>query len=139
MLSEQLTQQLELIHGLHQILEQERICLQEKDFSQLNDILVKKQNSLNVIAELDKVFSNTSSQNEISQNEKLLALKTKIEEQLTACQKINSVNGKIIELSMRSNKHLMQLMKQATGKNSITYDQKGGLSSGSLLGRNIKA
>jgi len=30
----------------------------------------------------------------------------------------------------------MQLMKQATGKNSITYDQKGMLNSATLLGFN---
>jgi flagella synthesis protein FlgN len=40
---------------------------------------------------------------------------------------------------MKSNNHLMQLIKQATGKNSLTYDQKGGLNSARLLGKNIKA
>jgi len=139
MLLTQLTQQLESIQELQQILEQEFVCLKEKKFSSLNDILFKKQKLLRAIAELDKVLSSASSQNKIEQSEDLLNLKKKIEEQLTACQKTNSVNGKVIELSMKSNKHLMQLMKQATGKNTITYDQKGGLNSASLLGKNIKA
>ena len=139
MLSTQLTQQLESIQELQQILEQEFACLKEKDFSSLNEILFKKQKLLRAIAELDKVLSSASSQDKIAQSEDLLNLKNKIEEQLTACQKTNSINGKIIELSMKSNKHLMQLMKHATGKNSITYDQKGGLNSASLLGKNIKA
>ena len=73
------------------------------------------------------------------QDESLLALKNKIEKQLSTCQKINDINGRLVELSMKSNKHLMQLMRQATGKNSVTYDQKGMLNSGTLLGKNIKA
>ena len=33
----------------------------------------------------------------------------------------------------------MQILTQAKGKNSVTYDQKGLLSGGSLLGKNIEA
>ena len=139
MLSAQLTQQLESIQALQQTLEEETTCLKEKNFSQLNDILFKKQKLLQAVAELDKVLSTASSQNEITQNENLLALKNEIESQLSTCQKINDINGQLVELSMKSNKHLMQLMKQATGKNTVTYDQKGMLNSASLLGKNIKA
>jgi len=139
MLSAQLSQQLELIQELQITLETETTCLKEKNFSQLNDILYKKQKSLQAIAELDKVLSTDSAQKQIQSDESLLAIKSKIESQLLGCQKINAVNGKLVELSMKSNKHLMQLFKQATGKNSVTYDQKGGLNSASLLGKDIKA
>ncbi len=139
MLSAQLTQQLESIQALQLTLEAESTCLKEKNFSKLNSILFNKQKSLQAIAELDKILSTASSQNEIKQNENLLALKDEIESQLAVCQKINAVNGQLVELSMKSNKHLMQLIKQATGKNTVTYNQKGMLSTASLLGKNIKA
>lgn len=139
MLSAQLTQQLELMQALQLTLEQETACLKEKNFSELNEILFKKQRALQEIAELDKVLSADSSQNKINSDKNLLAIKSKIESQLLVCQKINAVNGKLVELSMKSNKHLMQLIKQATGQNSVTYDQKGMLNSASLLGKDIKA
>ena len=139
MLSAQLTQQLESIQSLQETLEEETSCLKEKNFSQLNAILFKKKKLLQEIATLDKALSTAASQNNITQNKDLLALKNEIEKQLVNCQKINDLNGRLVELSMKSNKHLMQLMKQATGKNSITYDQKGGLNSARLLGKNIKA
>ena len=138
MLSAQLTQQLESIQSLQETLEEETSCLKEKNFSQLNTILFKKKKLLQEIAALDKALSTAASQNNITQNKDLLALKNEIEKQLVNCQKINGINGRLVELSMKSNKHLMQLMKQATGKNSVTYDQKGGLNSARLLGKNIK-
>jgi flagella synthesis protein FlgN len=139
MLSAQLNQQLESIQSLHQTLEEETACLKEKNFSQLNTILFKKQQLLQAISKLDKVLSAADIQNEITHNEDFMTLKNEIEEQLAACQKINAINGRLVELSMKSNNHLMQLIKQATGKNSLTYDQKGGLNSARLLGKNIKA
>ena len=138
-LSLQLTEQLESIQALQQVLKEETLCLQEKNFSQLQEILFKKKQLLQSIANLDKVLSTASSQTQITENKDLSSLKNEIEEQLSACQKTNKINGKLVELSMKSNKHLMQLMRQATGKNSVTYDQKGGLTSASLLGKNIKA
>lgn len=139
MLAAQLEKQLESIHALHLTLEAERDCLKEKDFSQLNSILFKKQELLKEIEQLDKILSTDSSQNEINKNSNLQELKSEIENLLAACQKINNVNGQLVELSMKSNKHLMQLIKQETGKNSVTYDQKGLLNTASLLGKNIKA
>lgn len=139
MLSAQLNQQLESMQALQLTLEEETTCLKEKNFSQLNDILFKKKSALQEIAELDNVLSAASAQNLIKNDKDLLSLKSKIESQLLICQKINAVNGKLVELSMKSNKHLMQLIKQATGENSVTYDQKGMLNSATLLGKDIKA
>lgn len=139
MLTAQLNEQLKSVQALQLLLEAETTCLKEKDFSQLNQLLFEKQKSLQAVAELDKVLSAASSIDAIQQDTKLQALKDEIESELSACKKINDVNGQLVELSMKSNKHLMQLMKQATGKNSVTYDQKGMLNSGSLLGKNIKA
>lgn len=139
MLSQTLQQQLESIQALQQILEDEQICLKEKEFTVLSDLLFQKQSSLQKIAELDKKLSVTTAQAEISKEDDLRTLKEQVDKQLLQCQKINDVNGKLVELSMKSNKHLMLLMKQATGQNSITYDQKGMLNSATLLGKNIEA
>lgn len=137
MLLAQLTQQLNSIQELQKILEQETACLKEKTFSQLSDVLLKKKDLLQTITELDSKLS--VSKELIIKDKVLLALKKKVEAQLSICQKINAINGQLVELSMKSNKHLMQLLKQASGKNSITYDQKGILNSGTLLGKDIKA
>lgn len=139
MLNTTLKQQLESIQALQKILEDEQICLKEKEFSILSDLLFQKQSSLQKIADLDKILSVATAQTEISENDNLRDLKKQVDLQLLQCQKINDVNGRLVELSMKSNKHLMQLMKQATGKNSITYDQKGMLNSATLLGENIEA
>lgn len=139
MLLEQLNQQLEFIHALQTILDEETTCLKEKNFTQLTAIISKKQQLLTSITELDKALATPASQQAIIENSNLLTIKNEIEQQLTECKKSNSINGKVIELSMKSNKHLMQIMKQATGKNSVTYDRKGGLNSASLMGKDIKA
>jgi flagella synthesis protein FlgN len=88
MLSAQLNQQLESIQSLHQTLEEETACLKEKNFSQLNTILFKKQQLLQAISKLDKVLSAADIQNEITHNEDFMTLKNEIEEQLAACQKL---------------------------------------------------
>jgi len=139
MLPEQLKQQLEFIHALQTILDEETTCLKEKKFTQLTAIISKKQQLLTSITELDKALATPASQQAIIENSDLLTIKNEIEQQLTECKKSNSINGKVIELSMKSNKHLMQIMTQATGKNSVTYDRKGGLNSASLMGKDIKA
>lgn len=139
MLSNQLAEQLESIQSLQLTLAEETDCLKEKNFTELNNILFRKQQLLQAITNLDKVLSTLASQKEISAKKNLLALKNEIEDKLSDCQKTNELNGQLVELSMKSNKHLMQLMKQATGKNSITYDKKGDLNASTLLGKNIKA
>lgn len=139
MLETQLTQQLDNLLKLHDTLEQEKTCLTDKQFAALNDILFNKQKLLQTISTLDKTLSHAKNLDSIAQNETLSALKARVESQLMDCQKLNNINGKLVALSMKSNKHLMQLMTQATGRNSVTYDQKGLLQGGQLLGRDIQA
>ena len=139
MLLDQLSQQQEFIHALQAVLDEETDCLKEKNFSQLTAIISKKQQLLTSITELDKSLATPASQKIIIEDNDLTAIKSNIEQKLTECKKSNDINGKIIELSMKSNKHLMQIMKQVTGKNSVTYDRKGGLNSASLMGKDIKA
>lgn len=139
MLETQLAQQLQNLTDLQSILEEEKRCLAEKDFSSFNEVLFNKQKSLQKIATLDKQLTTEKSLQEIDKSDTLSALKENVQTLLETCQETNDVNGKLVQLSMKSNKHLMQLMTQAKGKNSVTYDQKGTLQSGQLLGKNIQA
>ena len=139
MLEAQLLQQIENLSNLQKTLQEEKRCLTEKDFSSLNDTLFNKQKSLQTIATLDKRLTTAKSLEAIQQSEPLMALKIRIEADLKSCQKLNDINGKLVAMSMRSNKHLMQLITQAKGQNSVTYDQKGLLKGGRLLGKDIQA
>ena len=139
MLKNQLIELLESIKVLHELLDEERTCLKEKSFDHLNLILSNKQKQLKSIGSLNKTISSEENLRLIEKDNELLSLKQDIENRLTACQKDNDINGRLIELSMQSNKHLMQVLTQAKGKNTVTYDQKGVLSAASLLGKNIQA
>ncbi|WP_298940865.1 flagella synthesis protein FlgN [uncultured Psychromonas sp.] len=139
MLTEQLSQLLESIQVLQNLLEEEKLCLKEKSFENLNTLLFNKQKLLQKINSSNQAISTKNNLAVIEQDPALSILKQDVVNQLIACQKNNEINGRLIELSMKSNKHLMQLLTQAKGKNSITYDQKGLLNSGSLLGNNIEA
>lgn len=139
MLQEKLSQQLQHIQDLQIILEEEKRCLTEKDFSTFSDILFNKQKILQTISSLDQQLTTEQNLKEIAENIALNEIKSSLETQLKDCQKLNAINGKLVTLSMKSNKHFLQLMTQATGKNSVTYDQKGSLNSGKLLGKNIQA
>ncbi len=137
--AQQLKQQLSLLQALQATLEQETACLKDKEFKNLTNLLQEKQNTLQAIADLEKALASEQIQLAILADDQLIALKKSIDEQLLICQRLNDINGRLVQLSMKSNKNLMQLLTQASGKNTVTYDQKGTLNAASLLGKNIKA
>ena len=134
-----LEDQLNALMLLHQVIEEEAECLKNKEFTSLNEVLFNKQKQLQDIATRDSTITATFSLADIENNEQLSTLKKQVDLQLQHCQKLNDINGQLVQLSMKSNKHLMQLMTQATGKNTVTYDKKGTLGAASLLGSDIKA
>jgi flagella synthesis protein FlgN len=139
MLSEQLSKLLETTQALQTVLEEERRCLKEKSFNDLNTLLFNKQKLLQSIGHSDNLISTEENLTVIQNTPHLLTLKNNIETRLQECKKNNEINGKLIEMSMKSNKHLMQILTKAKGQNTLTYDQKGVLNRGSLLGKNIEA
>lgn len=139
MLPEKLSELLETTLALKILLEEERECLTKKSFSELNTLLFNKQKLLQNIGNSDKFISTVENLIIIENDKDLFSLKNDIENILLECKKNNDINGQLIEMSMKSNKHLMQILTQAKGQNSVTYDQKGVLNRGSLLGKNIKA
>ncbi len=139
MTATQFKDQINALVQLQQILEEETDCLKNKNFSSLNEILFNKQKQLQDIATRDSDIASTTTLTDIENNEELSTLKHQADKAFKDCQKINDINGQLVQLSMKSNKHLMQLMTHATGKNTVTYDQKGILTGTSLLGKNIQA
>jgi len=49
---------------------------------------------------------------------------------LDACQAQNDINGRLLELSMVSNRRLATFLSQLRDRNSLTYDAKGNTRSG---------
>ncbi|MCK5819367.1 MAG: flagellar protein FlgN [Psychromonas sp.] len=139
MTATQFKEQIKALVELQQILEEETNCLKNKDFSSLNEVLFNKQKKLQDISSRDSDIASTTTLSDIENDEELFGLKRQADKAFKDCQKINEINGQLVQLSMKSNKHLMQLITQATGKNTVTYDQKGILTSGSVLGKNIQA
>ena len=139
MLTEQLATLLESTQALQVLLEEEKTCLKEKKFDNLNTLLFNKQKLLQNINSTNALVSTEQNLAKIQEDSELSTTKANIQSRLQECKKNNEINGRLIELSMKSNKHLMQLLTQAKGKNSVTYDQKGALNRASLLGDNIEA
>lgn len=139
MLTEQLATLLESTQALQVLLEEEKTCLKEKKFDNLNTLLFNKQKLLQSINSINALVSTEQNLATIQESSELSTTKENIQSRLQECKKNNEINGRLIELSMKSNKHLMQLLTQAKGKNSVTYDQKGALNRASLLGKNIEA
>jgi len=139
MLLEKLSELLETTQALQALLEEEKQCLTEKSFGQLNTLLFNKQKLLQNIGNSDKIISTKDNLKLIESDPSLTNLKENIQNRLFECKKNNEINGKLIEMSMKSNKHLMQILTQTKGQNTVTYDQKGVLNRGSLLGKDIEA
>lgn len=139
MLLEKLSELLETTQALQALLEEEKQCLTVKSFGQLNTLLFNKQKLLQKIGASDKTISTEENLTIIESDQTLSHLKEDIEDRLRECKKNNEINGQLIEMSMKSNKHLMQILTQAKGQNTVTYDQKGVLNRGSLLGKDIEA
>ena len=55
---------------------------------------------------------------------------TRIREKLDACQEQNDLNGRLLELSIVSNRRLASFLNQLRDRNSLTYDAKGNTRSG---------
>ena len=139
MLSEKLSELLDTTKALEVLLDEEKQCLTDKSFSELNTLLFNKQKLLQSIGNSDKIISTAENLTMIENDQALSNLKENIENRLSKCKKNNEINGQLIEMSMKSNKHLMQILTQAKGQNTVTYDQKGILNRGSLLGKDIEA
>lgn len=88
----------------------------------------RKQQLLVAIETLDKTLAG---QPDLQQRlgafpDQLQALQTKLE----ACQEQNNLNGRLLELSIVSNRRLASFLSKLKDSNSLTYDAKGNTRSG---------
>ena len=110
------------------ILEEEFRLLEQHQALALPALTERKQQLLAAIETLDKTLAEMPE----------LALQlaaypdemTQLREKLDACQTQNDINGRLLELSIVSNRRLATFLSQLRDRNSLTYDAKGNTRSG---------
>ncbi|WP_187394131.1 flagella synthesis protein FlgN [Aeromonas sobria] len=110
------------------ILEEEFRLLEQHQALALPALTERKQLLLAAIETLDKTLAEMPE----------LALQlaaypdemVQLREKLDACQTQNDINGRLLELSIVSNRRLATFLSQLRDRNSLTYDAKGNTRSG---------
>ena len=118
----------EHLSQMQSILEEEFSLLEKHQALALPELTERKQLLLAEIENLDKQLAQLP---ELAQ--KLAAYPdemTRIREKLDACQEQNDLNGRLLELSIVSNRRLASFLSQLRDRNSLTYDAKGNTRSG---------
>ncbi|MFQ1688680.1 flagella synthesis protein FlgN [Aeromonas veronii] len=112
------------------ILEEEFSLLEQHQALALPALTERKQQLLAAIETLDKTLA------EMPEPELALQLAAYPDEmaqlraKLDACQAQNDINGRLLELSIVSNRRLATFLSQLRDRNSLTYDAKGNTRSG---------
>lgn len=133
-----LQQQLENIQKLTAILSAEKNVLQQHSPSALTNISQEKSDLLTEIDALDKQCKALPNYETHLISSKYSALLLSIKEALQACQKLNTVNGMIIEHSSLAIERMQNKLLESRSGSSITYTNKG-KKRGGTLGKSIKA
>ncbi|WP_426008362.1 flagella synthesis protein FlgN [Aeromonas salmonicida] len=118
----------EYLSRMQGLLEEEFNLLKQHQALALPELAERKQKLLADIEVLDQTLAR---QPELQQQlsafpEQMNALR----EKLDACQEQNDVNGRLLELSIVSNRRLASFLSQLRDRNSLTYDAKGNTRSG---------
>ncbi len=88
----------------------------------------RKQQLLTTIEELDQQLAKLPDlQQQLSTVPTQLAA---LQQKLDACQEQNDLNGRLLELSIVSNRRLASFLSKLKDRNSLTYDAKGNTRSG---------
>jgi len=110
------------------ILEEEFNLLEQHQALALPALTERKQQLLAAIESLDTLLAElpelavqlTAYPDEMAQ----------LRAKLDACQEQNDINGRLLELSIVSNRRLATFLSQLRDRNSLTYDAKGNTRSG---------
>jgi flagella synthesis protein FlgN len=122
-LPELLALQVSYIEQLLALLTAEKSALESRDVTALEKLSPEKQHKITQIAELDVKLSQHADAAALQSTYQ--AEKQKIEIELTQCQELNDVNGKLIELNLRNTKRLTDTIIRSRSRNNITYDKLG--------------
>jgi len=136
-LSELLQQQDKLLDDMMLLLEEEFTLLKQRHALSLPDIASKKQLLLEQLQHNDASISRHPDQPQL--NGPFSAQKEHLVEKLRQCQERNEVNGKLLELSLASNRRLAGVLTQIRDRNSMTYDNKGTAHAVGNMNLNLKA
>lgn len=118
--SERFERQRQQLQALIELLEQERSALVARDGGAIEQLAAAKQQLLAAIADTDRALSQ-----ELSADAELAQAKGELDALLDHCRSLNELNGQVIQLSLNSLGRLQQLMAEARGRGSVTYDDKG--------------
>ena len=122
-LPELLGLQVSYVEQLLALLTAEKSALESRDVTALEKLSQGKQQKVTQIAELDvKISQHVDAATLLTT---YLAQKQQIETELTQCQELNDVNGKLIELNLRNTKRLTDTIIRSRSRNNITYDKLG--------------
>ncbi|ELI6432146.1 flagellar protein FlgN [Aeromonas salmonicida subsp. salmonicida] len=118
----------EYLSRMQGLLEEEFNLLKQHQALALPELAERKQKLLADIEVLDQTLAR---QPELQQQlsafpEQMNSLR----EKLDACQEQNDLNGRLLELSIVSNRRLASFLSQLRDRNSLTYDAKGNTRSG---------
>lgn len=140
-LQQLLSQQLETVKQFYQLLEQEHEALIGRQPELLNQVLAEKQAILEKIAETDSKMQTHPEVASLKapQDPAMAENMAEIKQLFAQCQEKNDINGEIIEMSLRTTRHLTAVLNQAKAANSLTYDAKGKAKGASIMGSGIKA
>ncbi|QFI36554.1 flagellar protein FlgN [Moritella marina ATCC 15381] len=122
-LPELLGLQVSYVEQLMALLTAEKSALESRDVTALEKISQDKQQQITHIAELDVKISQHADAAELLST--YLPQKQQIETELTQCQELNDINGKLIELNLRNTKRLGDTIIRSRSRNNITYDKLG--------------
>ena len=122
-LSEQLALQAAYVEQLQELLTEEKSALEQRDVQTLERISQDKQAKVSQIASMDGQILQTGAALELTAEQQ--QQKQQIQQQLTQCQQLNDVNGKLIELNLRNAKRLTDIIIRSRSRNNITYDKLG--------------
>lgn len=136
--STSLAQQLENIQQLIVILHAEKNTLQQHIPSDLVKISEQKSTLLTAIDTLDKACKALPDYQTYLASSKYSELLITIRESLQECQKLNTINGTIIDHSSLAIERMQNKLLENRNKSSMTYTNKG-KKQGSTLGRSFKA
>ncbi|VXA79849.1 MULTISPECIES: flagella synthesis protein FlgN [Aeromonas] len=118
----------EYLSRMQGLLEEEFNLLKQHQALALPELAERKQKLLADIEVLDQILARLPElQQQLSAfPEQMNALR----EKLDACQEQNDLNGRLLELSIVSNRRLASFLSQLRDRNSLTYDAKGNTRSG---------
>ncbi|MCS3455444.1 flagella synthesis protein FlgN [Aeromonas sp. BIGb0405] len=123
-----LQQQHDQLTQMQGLLSEEFELLKQRRALELPTLAERKQQLLGAIEALDTSLAQQPDlQDRLAHQPDIMA---RIADALVACQQQNDTNGRLLELSIVSNRRLAGFLNQLRDRNSLTYDAKGNTRSG---------